>query len=39
MKIASLSNKKNPTNANTQKRKKSQSELTNAYLNEQKEYI
>ena len=29
----------NPTNANTQKLKKTQSELTNAYLKEQTDYI
>ena len=39
MKTASLSNKRNPTNANAQKLKKIQSELTSAYLKEQTEYI
>ena len=36
---ASLCNKRNQTNANTQKIKKAQSELTNTYLKEQTEYV
>ena len=39
VKTASLYNKRDPTNANTQKIKKAQSELTNAYVKEQTEYI
>ena len=39
MKTASLCNKRNPTNANTKKLKKAQSELTNAHLKEQTEYM
>ena len=39
MKIASLLNKRNPTNAKTQKLKKANRELTNTYQKEQKEYI
>ena len=39
MKTSSLCNKRNLTNANAQKLKKAQSELTNAYLKEQTEYI
>ena len=39
MKTASLCNKRNPTDANTQKLKKGQSELTNACLKEQTEFI
>ena len=39
IKFASLCNKKNPTNANDQKLKKAQSELTNTYLREQTECI
>ena len=39
MKIASLRNRRNPTNINAQKLKKSQNELTNVYLKEQTEYI
>ena len=39
MKAASLYNRRNPTDANTQKLKKAQSELNNAYLKKQIEYI
>ena len=39
VKTASLSNKRNPNNANAQNFKKSQRELTNAYQKEQIEYI
>ena len=39
MKTASLCNKRNTTNANAQKLKNAQNELSNAYLNEQTEYI
>ena len=38
-KIASLLNRRNATNINTQKLKKAQNELTNVYLKEHKEYI
>ena len=39
VKTASVCNKRNPTNANAQKLKKAQRELTTAYLKEQAEYI
>ena len=39
MKTVSLCNKRNPTNANTQKLKKAQREIINAYQKEQIEYI
>ena len=39
MKTTSLCNKKNQTNANAQKLKKAQSELTTTYLKEETEYI
>ena len=39
MKTASLCNRRNPTNANAQKLKKTQSKLINAYLKEQTKYI
>ena len=39
MKTASLSNKRNPTNANTQKLKKADRELTDAYQIEEIEFI
>ena len=39
VKTASLCNKRNLTNANTQKLKKTQRELINAYQKEQLEYI
>ena len=39
MKIASKCNSKNPTNTNVLKLKKSQKELANIYLKEQREYI
>ena len=39
VKTASLWNKKKPTNINAQKHKKSQRELTRAYLKEQTEWI
>ena len=39
VKVASLSNRRNPTNINTQKLKKAQNELTNVYLKELTEYI
>ena len=38
-KTESLYNKRNPTHTNAQKLKKAQSELTNAYMKEQIEYI
>ena len=38
-KSASLHNRRDPTNINTQKLKKAQNELTNVYLKEQTEYI
>ena len=37
--MASLCNKRNPTNANARKLKKAQNELINAYQKEQMEYI
>ena len=39
VKTASLYNRRNPTNANAQKKLKAQSELTNEYLKEQTKYI
>ena len=39
MKTASLCNRRNPNNANTQEFKKPLSELNNTYLKEQTEYI
>ena len=39
MNTTSLCKERNPINANAQKLKKAQSELTNAYLEEQTEYI
>ena len=39
VKIASLDNRMDPTNINSQKLKKAQNELTNVYLKEQTEYI
>ena len=39
VKTASLCNRRNPTNANAQKLKNAQRELTNAYLRKQAEYI
>ena len=39
MKTASKCNRKNPTNTNVQKLKKTQNELTSIYLKEQTEYI
>ena len=39
VKTASLCNTRNPNNVNAQKLKKAQSELNNAYLKEQTEYI
>ena len=39
MKIASKRNRRNPTNINALKLKKTQNELANIYLKEQTEYI
>ena len=39
VKIASKSNRRNPTNINAQKLKKAQNELANIYLKEQTEYM
>ena len=39
VKITSLCNRRNPTNINTQKLKKTQNELSNVYLKEQTQYI
>ena len=39
MKIASLRNRRNSTNINTQKLKKAQNKLTNIYQKEQTDYI